>query len=157
MRHSRKLRVFQSRGRNSKQRAGKGKRRGIRKGRNSKGQKGSHNKHSMDSCICPHCGEEVFHQRGVLCSEQKCPSCGAKMMKKGKNIPTKRTSRTDQKNLSSVENPTVDQQRCVGCGNCIDSCPMDAIIIEGGKAKIQSDKCCDCGKCISACPHNAIE
>jgi len=33
-------------------------------------------------CICPKCGYEIEHQRGIPCYEIECPKCGAKMEKK---------------------------------------------------------------------------
>ena len=33
-------------------------------------------------CVCPECGEEVPHERGVPCFEKTCPNCGAKMTRK---------------------------------------------------------------------------
>jgi len=33
------------------------------------------------SCVCPQCGQRVPHQRGVPCFEQKCPGCGAAMVR----------------------------------------------------------------------------
>jgi len=33
-------------------------------------------------CVCPECGAEKSHQVGVPCYEQKCPKCGAKMVKR---------------------------------------------------------------------------
>ena len=30
-------------------------------------------------CVCPSCGKQVPHQRGVQCYQQKCPQCGAAM------------------------------------------------------------------------------
>jgi electron transport complex protein RnfB len=33
-------------------------------------------------CVCTECGAEKPHQVGVPCYEQKCPKCGAKMVKK---------------------------------------------------------------------------
>lgn len=30
-------------------------------------------------CICPRCGKRKPHQRGVPCSQHKCPDCGATM------------------------------------------------------------------------------
>ena len=45
----------------------------------------------------------------------------------------------------------VDENKCVGCGNCVIVCPMEAIHIEGdygyGKAYIDQDKCVECGAC----------
>ena len=52
--------------------------------------------------------------------------------------------------------PWVDQEKCVGCGVCIDSCPEGAISMENEKATISQDKCTFCGKCFSACPQEAI-
>ncbi|MEA3458406.1 MAG: 4Fe-4S binding protein [Candidatus Thermoplasmatota archaeon] len=52
--------------------------------------------------------------------------------------------------------PWVDQEKCVGCGVCISSCPENAILMEGDKANVSQDKCTFCGKCFSACPQEAI-
>ena len=34
-------------------------------------------------CICPQCGETTSHRRGTPCQEEKCPRCGAKMLREG--------------------------------------------------------------------------
>lgn len=47
---------------------------GGRGGRNVPGPGGT--------CVCPQCGEETAHQRGVPCYQQKCPECGANMVRK---------------------------------------------------------------------------
>jgi UDP-glucose 4-epimerase len=44
---------------------------------------------------------------------------------------------------------------CVGCGTCVDTCFVNAIKIEAGRATI-SDECRGCGRCVEACPENAI-
>ena len=33
-------------------------------------------------CICPDCGKEVDHKRGVPCYKRKCPECGAFLRRK---------------------------------------------------------------------------
>lgn len=45
---------------------------------------------------------------------------------------------------------------CKGCGDCLDSCPEDAITIENGKARIDNVICRKCGKCFEACPFDVI-
>ena len=50
---------------------------------------------------------------------------------------------------------SLDPSRCTGCTTCIKRCPTEAIRVDGGKAKINSDRCIDCGECIRICPHHA--
>ena len=50
---------------------------------------------------------------------------------------------------------TLNEERCVGCTNCIKRCPTEAIRVRGGKAVIASERCIDCGECIRVCPHHA--
>lgn len=50
---------------------------------------------------------------------------------------------------------TLDEDKCVGCTNCIKRCPTEAIRVRGGKAVITSERCIDCGECIRICPHHA--
>lgn len=52
--------------------------------------------------------------------------------------------------------PTINKDECTGCGACIDVCPMDAIILEDGIAKIVEENCSDCRACESECPVEAI-
>jgi len=32
-------------------------------------------------CMCPHCGVTSAHNRGTPCYRQKCPNCGAEMVR----------------------------------------------------------------------------
>ena len=34
-------------------------------------------------CICPKCDTRMAHQRGVPCQDERCPECGAKMLRVG--------------------------------------------------------------------------
>lgn len=48
-------------------------------------------------------------------------------------------------------------EKCLGCGACIGACPVKAINIETGKAKINPELCICCGGCDFICPANAID
>ena len=51
----------------------------------------------------------------------------------------------------------VDQEKCTGCGECVESCPVEAIELDGDVAKVDEDTCSDCGACVDVCPVEAIE
>lgn len=34
-------------------------------------------------CVCPKCEEKIPHKTGTPCREEKCPKCGAKMVREG--------------------------------------------------------------------------
>lgn len=52
----------------------------------------------------------------------------------------------------------VNQEKCAGCGVCIEVCPVQAISLNlKRKAQINSEKCIECGKCARECPNQAIE
>ncbi|MBP2665643.1 MAG: dihydroorotate dehydrogenase family protein, partial [Firmicutes bacterium] len=52
--------------------------------------------------------------------------------------------------------PEVNTLKCIGCGNCVRSCPYQAITLENKVAIISSQNCFGCGLCVSRCPVSAI-
>ncbi|MEW6215745.1 MAG: FAD-binding protein [Nitrospirota bacterium] len=50
----------------------------------------------------------------------------------------------------------INVDRCIGCEDCLASCPFDAIIIKEGKAFI-NEYCNLCKACLPICPEGAIE
>ena len=50
----------------------------------------------------------------------------------------------------------IDTSKCVGCGNCKESCVQNLPEIIEGKAHINSPLCMRCPICIEACPLGAI-
>ncbi|MDD3985081.1 MAG: 4Fe-4S ferredoxin [Methanobacterium sp.] len=52
----------------------------------------------------------------------------------------------------------IDEEKCIGCGDCIPGFPEGALQIIDKKAKLVSDLFCDgLGACIGTCPQDAIE
>ncbi|UCF00138.1 MAG: 4Fe-4S binding protein [Planctomycetota bacterium] len=51
----------------------------------------------------------------------------------------------------------IDEEKCNGCGQCVDACAEGAIKLVNGKAKLISETYCDgLGACIGHCPEDAI-
>lgn len=51
----------------------------------------------------------------------------------------------------------IDEELCIGCSLCADTCHQDAIAIVDGKAKLMREDFCDgLGRCLPKCPTNAI-
>lgn len=46
---------------------------------------------------------------------------------------------------------------CVGGGECQKACPVDAIKVNNGVAKVDKTLCISCGACINRCPKSIIE
>jgi len=59
-------------------------------------------------------------------------------------------------NLGGTMAVTINKETCIGCGACIDTCPVEALTMVDDKAVVDEDKCVDCGACIEACPVEAI-
>jgi len=68
----------------------------------------------------------------------------------------------------------VNPERCSGCGNCVEACPVDAIElftidpvtrekiyqVQDGEAvsiDLNSELCAGCGVCVEACPMDVIK
>ena len=51
----------------------------------------------------------------------------------------------------------IDVDTCIGCGECVERCPVDCISLEDdGKAVREKDYCIGCGVCARFCPENTI-
>lgn len=50
-----------------------------------------------------------------------------------------------------------DKEKCNGCGACVKICPVDAVAVNGEKAKVDVDWCIGCGVCALKCKQEAIK
>jgi nitroreductase/NAD-dependent dihydropyrimidine dehydrogenase PreA subunit len=51
----------------------------------------------------------------------------------------------------------IDQERCSGCGLCVEVCPSDTITMKGKKAVVTGTKSLSCGHCAAVCPAGAVK
>ncbi len=53
---------------------------------------------------------------------------------------------------------TIDEDKCEGCGDCANTCPVEMFIVEDKKAQVSGnpDDCLGCESCVSVCPNGSI-
>lgn len=74
-----------------------------------------------------------------------------------KNIGMGCASRDGKLAQHSDVSPLVILKKCLGCGECAKSCPVDAIFVKNSKAYIDPSRCIGCATCIASCKQNAME
>lgn len=50
----------------------------------------------------------------------------------------------------------IDADDCIGCGTCVERCPVEAPELMNSHASIIEDRCIGCGVCAHLCPEEAI-
>jgi ferredoxin len=50
----------------------------------------------------------------------------------------------------------VDVPKCTGCGDCVESCPSEALKVENEKITVKEDDCSECGACVDTCQQGAL-
>ena len=51
----------------------------------------------------------------------------------------------------------VDQEKCEGCEECVEVCPVDVYEMQDGKSNpTNADECLGCESCVEVCPTSAI-
>jgi len=52
----------------------------------------------------------------------------------------------------------VDNEKCTGCGTCVDVCPVGVFEINSEKSvPVRTDECLVCRACEVQCPQSAIQ
>ena len=51
----------------------------------------------------------------------------------------------------------VDNEKCIGCGDCVDVCPVDVYEMQDEKSvPVNAEECIGCESCVEACEQEAI-
>jgi len=79
-----------------------------------------------------------------------CCGCCCQILKNIKSLPK------PAEGVNSSYRAEVRSEACIGCGNCVERCHMDAIAIEEDIARIDADRCIGCGVCIAFCDQEAL-
>ena len=51
---------------------------------------------------------------------------------------------------------TTEKDACVGCGDCVEACPVDALVMGDEIATVDEEVCIGCGLCAVPCPNDAV-
>ena len=51
----------------------------------------------------------------------------------------------------------VDEEKCIGCGECVDICPVEVYEMQNEKSvPINAEECVGCESCIEVCEQETI-
>lgn len=50
----------------------------------------------------------------------------------------------------------VNYEDCKGCGDCVDACPVGAVLLQNETVFIDQELCEGCQACVDACPQGAL-
>lgn len=52
---------------------------------------------------------------------------------------------------------TVDTDKCIGCGECVDVCPVEVYELQNEKSTpVNEEECLGCESCVEVCEPGAI-
>jgi formate hydrogenlyase subunit 6/NADH:ubiquinone oxidoreductase subunit I len=129
----------------------------------------------VESCLILGHGADLYHDRGVgrridkeeaLDILKKAEDAGLVMQpsnsKEIANIccccgcccAVLRTVKKHPKPATIVFSPFIlaaESDTCIGCGVCVERCPMDALSLEEDKVALDLDRCIGCGVCVPTC------
>jgi len=99
---------------------------------------------------------DLPYMDAIICLSHAKGHCAAGFGGALKNISMGMASRAGKLEMHSATKPFITS-KCVGCGTCIEICPVKAISLNQAKARINNDTCIGCMGCDSKCYANAIK
>ena len=63
---------------------------------------------------------------------------------------------SNAESINPIPEPGIIAERCTGCGDCVNTCPENAIAINDWKVSIDRSVCTACEQCVPSCPEEAI-
>jgi len=73
-----------------------------------------------------------------------------------KNLGMGLSSRKGKLIQHSSVKPSINLERCTGCGHCVRYCPENSITVNQKKAAINAATCVGCGECLTECRFDAV-
>lgn len=73
-----------------------------------------------------------------------------------KNLSMGIGSRAMKQAMHADVRPELDEERCEACGDCVDVCPEDCVVLDEGLARFDLERCSGCAECIAVCEPGAL-
>ena len=94
-------------------------------------------------------GNRPLHKTPVLCN---CCKCCCNYLKTNKRIRQADIQFTQSTNFLV----RCREASCIGCGQCVDYCQLEALQLSGDLININEEYCKGCGVCVSKCPTQSL-
>jgi NAD-dependent dihydropyrimidine dehydrogenase PreA subunit len=63
----------------------------------------------------------------------------------------------ERRRFKMAFNPVVDEDKCVGCEECVDVCPVEVFeMVDGKSSPVNAEECLGCESCVEVCEEGAI-
>jgi uncharacterized protein len=73
-----------------------------------------------------------------------------------KNLSMGLGSRAMKQAMHADVKPEINEDRCEACGECVEICPADAVVLAEGVASFDHELCIGCAECIAVCDPGAL-
>jgi len=110
----------------------------------------------LKHCSSVYIGSEIIQADGLVSvahfKGHELAGFGGTLKNLGMGCASRRGKLDQHSNVS----PRIKRKTCIGCGQCAEHCPGQAITLKEKKAYINKALCIGCGECIVRCPTKSI-